>query len=173
MFWDLGEPKTFVSQKKASCIPKKVSVSQSFLYPNMSTTFAERCIKKKAFVPQKKWHPNITGQKNADNPKPAQHLAKQKQRKIGAKIDLFAEGEGRSDLQNQVCNRARPSGIVVDLRWCPEDVKNKLIHHAERKCAENVAAKLTHANVSKTRQSLKDGHPDFFFLEIGWFKESK
>ena len=38
----------------------------------------------------------------------------------------------------------------MDLRFrCPEDVQNTLIHHTKKKFMDNVAAKLTHANVSR------------------------
>ena len=48
----LYHQKFFVFSKKL-CIPKK----KSFLYSQISTTFAERCISQKASVPKKKWHP--------------------------------------------------------------------------------------------------------------------
>ena len=39
---------------------------------------------------------------------------------------------------------------MVELRFrCPEDVENTLIHHTKIKFMENVAAKLTDANVSR------------------------
>ena len=67
------------------------------------------------------------------------------------------------------CNHARPGGKVVDLRFrCPEDVQNTLIHHTKMKFLENVAAKLTHANVS--RMSIIGTQKKCW--KIGWSRES-
>ena len=55
------------AQQKSFCILKNILYPKtSFLYPKISTTFAERCIPKKSILhTPKKWHPNCCTMSNA------------------------------------------------------------------------------------------------------------